>query len=55
MLTLQAGVEEEEDDDDDGDDELEEARVCIQDSTTLDRAASLVRPDLLCDLELLDS
>lgn len=48
LLTLQLGLDE-----DDG--VLEEARVCMQDSTTLDTATSLVRPQPLCLRELLDS
>lgn len=57
LLTLQLGVDEEEDEEDDEDDGwvLEEARVCMQDSTTLDTAASRVRPQLFCLWELLDS
>lgn len=53
-MTLQQGVDEEEEDEDD-DGVLEEARVCTQDSTTLDTATSLVKPQALCLRELLDS
>lgn len=53
LLTPLLGVDEEEEDEDDG--VLEEARVCMQDNTTLDTAASLVRPQPLCLWELLDS
>lgn len=53
LLILQLGVDKEEEDEDD-DEVLEEARVCMQDSTTLDTATSLVRPEPLLR-ELLDS
>lgn len=51
LLTLQLGVDEEEDEDG----VLDEARVCMQDSTTLDTATSLVRLQPVCLRELLDS
>ncbi len=52
LLTLELRGDEE-DDDDDG--VLEEAMVCMQDSTTLDTATSLVKPLALCARELLNS
>lgn len=54
LLTPKLGVDEEEENEDD-DGVLEEARVCMQDSTTLDTATSLVRPQSCCLRELLDS
>lgn len=47
--------EEEENDDDDDDGVLEEARVCMQESTTLDTATSLVRPQSRFLREVIDS
>lgn len=54
LLTLKFGVDEQECDDD-SDEVLDEARVCMQDSTTLDAATSLVSPLACCFRELLDS
>lgn len=52
LLTLKLRVDEEEENEDGV---LEEARVCMQDSTTLDTATSLVRPQSSCLRELLNS
>lgn len=49
LLTLRLGVDEE----DNG--ELEEASFCMQDSTTLDTATSLVSWQSCCLTEFLDS
>lgn len=55
LLTLKFGVDEEKEFDDDGDEVLDEARVCMQDSTTLDTVTSLVSPLACCFREFLDS
>lgn len=55
LLTLKFGVDERKECDDDGDEVLDEARVCMQDSTTLDAATSLVSSLACCFRELLDS
>lgn len=55
LLTLKFGVDEVKECDDDSDEVLDEARVCMHDSTTLDAATSLVSPLACCFRELLDS
>lgn len=51
LVVMQLGVDEE--DDEDG--VFEEAEVCMQDSTILETATSLVKPIPLCLREFLDS
>lgn len=55
LLTLKFGVDDKKECDDDGDEVLDEARVCMQDSTTLDVVTSLVSPLACCFREFLDS
>lgn len=54
-MALKFGVDEEKERDDDSDEVLDEPRVCMQDSTSLDAAMSLVSPLACCFRELLDS